>query len=273
MSVTTQVLMGSHGDYVVHRWDAPDPRYLALIAHGIAEHARRYDHVAAALLASGAAVYVPDHYGHGLSDGQRALVEDIDVHVDDLHLVADLARAEHPDLPLVLIGHSLGGIIATRYAQRHMTELTALVLSAPVIGGNPAFEPLLEMDPIPDVPLDPAMLSRDPTVGEAYAADDLVYHGPLQRLTLQTIFAAGPIIAQGPKLDLPTLWMHGENDPLAPYQETREAVDRIRTDQVAEAFYPGARHEIFNETNRAEVIGDAITFIDRHLPRPTAGTS
>jgi alpha-beta hydrolase superfamily lysophospholipase len=268
MCPTTQVLKGSHGDYVVHRWDVPDPRYLALIAHGIAEHARRYDHVAAALLADGAAVYAPDHYGHGLSDGERALVENIELYVDDLHLVADLARAEHPNLPPVLIGHSLGGIIATRYAQRYMTELTALVLSAPVIGGNPAFEPLLEMDPIPDVPLDPAMLSGDETVGKAYAADDLVYHGPLQRLTLETIFGAGPTIAQGPKLDLPTLWMHGENDPLAPYEVTRQAVERIRTSQVAEKFYPGAMHEIFNETNRAEVIGDAIAFINQHtIPR------
>jgi alpha-beta hydrolase superfamily lysophospholipase len=268
MSPTTEVLPGSHGDYVVHRWDIPDPRYLVLIAHGIAEHARRYDHVAAALLADGAAVYVPDHYGHGLSDGERALVEDIEAYVDDLHLVADLARGEHPDRPLVLIGHSLGGIIATRYAQRYRTELTALILSAPVIGGNPAFEPLLALDPIPDVPLDPAMLSRDPAVGEAYAADDLVYHGPLQRLTLETIFGAGPTIAQGPKLDLPTLWMHGENDPLAPYKETRQAIDRIRTSQVTEKFYPGAMHEIFNETNQAEVINDAVTFIGHHVTGP-----
>lgn len=271
MSPATEILEGSHGDYVVHRWDAPHPRYLALIAHGIAEHARRYDHVAAALVADEAVVYAPDHYGHGLSDGERGLVEDIDVYVDDLHLVAELARSEHPGLSVVLIGHSLGGIIATRYAQRYMTELAALILSAPVIGGNPAFEPLLEMDPIPDVPLDPAMLSRDPTVGETYAADELVYHGPLQRLTLETIFGAGPIIAQGPKLDLPTLWMHGENDPLAPYKETREAVDRIRTSQVTEKFYPGAMHEIFNETNQAEVIDDSITFINRHItPSPAS---
>jgi alpha-beta hydrolase superfamily lysophospholipase len=271
MSPSAEILKASHGNYAVHRWDTPDPRYLALIAHGIAEHARRYDHVAAALSADGAAVSVPDHYGHGLSDGERGLVEDIDVYVDDLHLVADLARSEHPGLPVVLIGHSLGGIIATRYAQRYMTELTALILSAPVIGGNPAFEPLLAMDPIPDVPLDPAVLSRDPTVGEAYAADELVYHGPLQRLTLETIFGAGPTIAQGPKLDLPTLWMHGENDPLAPYKETRDAVDQIRTDQVTEKFYPGAMHEIFNETNQAEVIDDAIAFINQHVTSPATG--
>ena len=181
MIPTTDILEGSHGDYTVHRWDNPDAGHVVLLAHGIAEHARRYDHVANALVEAGGAVYAPDHYGHGLSAGERALVEDIEAYVDDLHLVADLAATEHPGLPIVVLGHSLGGIIATRYAQRYMTELAALVLSAPVIGGNPAFEPLLEMDPIPDVPLDPAMLSRDPAVGEAYARDDLVYHGPRQR--------------------------------------------------------------------------------------------
>jgi alpha-beta hydrolase superfamily lysophospholipase len=264
MPPTADVLKASHGDYQVHVWENPDARYVALIAHGLGEHSRRYDHVADALVADGAAVYAPDHYGHGRSEGERALVEDIEAYVDDLHLVADRARAAHPGLPVVLIGHSLGGVIATRYAQRYASELSALVLSAPVIGGNPAFEGLLSMDPIPEVPLDPAALSRDPAVGEAYAADELVYHGPLHRTTLETIFAAVETIARGPKLELPTLWLHGEEDPLAPYQVTGEAVQRIRTEQVSEKSYPGAMHEIFNETNQDEVMADAVAFIDQH---------
>jgi alpha-beta hydrolase superfamily lysophospholipase len=265
MSPRDDVLQASHGEYHVHSWGNPDAHYVALIAHGIGEHARRYDHVADALVADGAAVYAPDHYGHGHSAGERALVADIEAYVDDLHLVAQRATAEHPDLPVVLIGHSLGGVIATRYAQRHMHELAALVLSGPVIGGNPGFEPLLAMDPMPDIPIDLAALSRDPAVGEAYAADPLIYHGPLHRESLQTIFDAVQTIAQGPKFELPTLWIHGELDPLAPYAATREAVDRLRTDQVSEKMYPGAMHEIFNETNQDEVIADVIAFIDAHV--------
>jgi alpha-beta hydrolase superfamily lysophospholipase len=254
-------LNGSHGALHVHRWENPAARYVALIAHGVAEHALRYEHVAQALVNDGAAVFAPDHYGHGLSDGERGLVEDIEAYVDDLHLVADLAREAHPGLPLVLIGHSLGGIIATRFAQRHQDELTALVLSAPVIGGNPGFEQLLALDPLPDVPLDPAMLSRNPAVGEAYAADELVYHGPLARLTLETIFSGGDTIADGPKLELPVLWLHGEKDPLAPYDATAAAIAKIRGGRIQEKSYPGAMHEIFNETNQDEVIGDAIAFV------------
>jgi len=268
MSDTTTTLNGSHGRLVVHRWETPEPRYVALIAHGIAEHAGRYEHVAAALVTDGAAVYAPDHYGHGHSAGEPGLVDDVEAFVDDLHLVADLARSEHPGLPVVLIGHSLGGMIATRFAQRHADELTALVLSDPFIGGNPAFEQLLALDPMPDVPLDPAMLSRDPTVGEAYAADELVYHGPILRTTLETVFGAVATIAAGPRLELPVLWLHGEADPLAPYDITKAAVETIRGEQLSEKVYPGAKHEIFNETNQDEVIGDVITFLRAQIGAP-----
>jgi alpha-beta hydrolase superfamily lysophospholipase len=265
-SVRDDVLQASHGEYHVHVWENPHARYVVLLAHGLGEHARRYDHVADALVSDGAVVYAPDHYGHGRSAGARALVEDVEASVDDLHdVVAARAVDAFPKLPVMLIGHSLGGVIATRYAQRFMPSLAALVLSGPVIGGNPAFEPLLAMDPMPEVPLDPAALSRDPAVGEAYAADPLVYHGPLLRGTLEGIFAAVQTIAAGPALTLPTLWIHGENDPLAPYDATRDAVEALRTDLVEEKVYPGAMHEIFNETNRDQVIADVLAFINRHV--------
>ncbi len=258
---------GTNGTIHTYRWQEGDPRYVAVIAHGIGEHARRYDHVADALVADGAVVYAPDHQGHGRSEGERALVADLEPFVTDLGTVIDRASDEH-GLPVVLIGHSLGGLIATRYAQQHSGTLAALVLSGPVIGGNPGFEALLGMDPMPDVPLDPAALSRDPAVGEAYAADDLIYHGPIRRETLEGIFAAVEAVKTGPKLELPTLWLHGELDPLAPLDATRGAADLIRTDSWQDKVYPGAMHEIFNETNQDEVIGDVVTFI-----RTTLGSS
>jgi alpha-beta hydrolase superfamily lysophospholipase len=258
---TTSELDGRRGAITVHEWSAGEPRYVVLLAHGYGEHARRYDHVADALVADGAAVYAPDHLGHGRSEGDRALVHDVEDMVSDLALVAERASAEHPDVPVVLIGHSMGGLIATRYAQQHGETLTALVLSAPVIGGNPDIEALLGMDPIPDVPIDPEILSRDPAVGEAYAADELVWHGPFKRETLEAMFGAVGAVAEGGDLAVPTLWIHGSDDGLAPIDATREAVERIRGDVVEEKVYPGARHEIFNETNRDEVIGDVVTFV------------
>ena len=245
----------------VHRWKNPGARYVALIAHGYGEHAGRYEHVAQRLVEGGADVFAPDHRGHGLSDGERAVVEDLDRGVEDLHLVAERAAAARPGLPVVLLGHSMGGLIAARYAQRFGGELAALVLSGPAVGGNPDLVALLELDPIPEIPIDPAVLSRDPAVGAAYAADPLVYHGPFTRTTLEALGAAVQAVAEGGTLgDLPTLWIHGEEDALIPLAHTRPAVERIAGSRLTERIYPGARHEVLNETNRDEVLDDVAVF-------------
>lgn len=261
-------LAATRGTLHVHQWPNPGARYVALIAHGYGEHARRYDHVAERLVADGAVVYAPDHHGHGLSDGERALVDDLDKGVEDLHLVAERATAEHPGLPTVLIGHSMGGLIATRYAQRFGDELKALVLSGPAVGGNPDLEGLAQLDPIPDVPIDPAVLSRDPAVGRAYAEDPLVYHGPFRRETLLGLGAAVAAVAEGGTFgSLPTFWVHGSDDQLVPLVYTRPAIELVRGDDFQEKIYPGARHEIFNETNGDEVIGDVVGFISSAVAR------
>jgi alpha-beta hydrolase superfamily lysophospholipase len=259
-------LDGTQGRLFVHVWPNPEARYVALIAHGYGEHAGRYGHVADGLVAAGAAVYAPDHHGHGRSDGEQALVEDVDRVVDDLHLVYGQATDAHPGLPVVLIGHSMGGLIAARYAQRFGDGLAALVLSGPAVGGNPDLIALLALDPIPDIPIDPAVLSRDPEVGRAYAEDPLVYHGPFKRTTLEALGAAIALVGAGGTFrSLPTLWIHGEEDALIPLEHTRPAMDVLRGDKLEEKIYLGARHEIFNEINGDEVIGDVVSFIDRTL--------
>jgi len=264
-SIETEI-DGSTGRIHVRHWPNPDAGYVALIAHGYGEHVGRYEHVAEHLLADGAAVLGPDHLGHGSSEGERALIERGEDLTTDLHEVAELARREHPRLPLVLIGHSMGGLIATRFAQRYRGELAALVISGPIIGGNPAIAALLDLDPIPDVPIDPEVLSRDPAVGAAYAADPLVYHGPFKRATLEALFAGVESVAREGSLgDLPTLWIHGSEDALAPLEPTRAAIELIRGERFEERIYENARHEIFNEINRIEVLADVTGFLHRVL--------
>lgn len=269
MSTTSSTLeiAGRAGRLHVHHWPCENPRYVLLLAHGYGEHAGRYEHVAQALVAHGADVYAPDHHGHGLSEGDRALLTDFDaVQVADLDAVADLAEAANPGLPLVLLGHSMGGLIATRYAQLHRERLRGLILSGPALGAeNPMFG-LLELDPIPDVPLDPAVLSRDPAVGEAYAADTLVYHGPFQRPTLEAFLASAKAIEAGPGFgDLPLLHVHGTEDQLVPYPLARAVVERLQGPDSEHHAYEGAMHEVLNETNKDEVIAAVTAFVDRVL--------
>jgi alpha-beta hydrolase superfamily lysophospholipase len=240
--------------------------WIALLAHGYGEHIGRYNHVAEALLKVGAAVVGPDHEGHGRSEGEQVLISDFEKVVEDLHNVAIRSMEKNPGLPLVLIGHSMGGMIAARYAQRFGETLTALVLSGPAVGSRSGITQLLTLDPIPDLPIDPEILSRDPEAQKAYANDPLVWHGPFKRKTLEAWIEIIDTIEAGPKLgELPTLWIHGEQDLLVPLEETRAVIERLKGSRFESKIYPGARHEVFNEINRDEVVADVVGFVQRVL--------
>ena len=237
-----------------------------MLCHGYGEHTGRYDWVARTLNEAGAAVYGADHAGHGRSAGQRVLIPDFEPVVDDLHRVVEHAREQHPGLPVILIGHSMGGMIAARYTQRYRGGLAATVLSGPVLGSWHVVDDLLPLEEIPSTPIDPATLSRDTAVGEAYAADELVWHGDFKRPTLQglaealaTIDAAGSIGA------IPLLYLHGEDDQLVPPAPSLDGLQRLRGSATEVVTYPGARHEIFLETNRDQVLADVIAFAHRVL--------
>jgi alpha-beta hydrolase superfamily lysophospholipase len=267
MATTTDLqLDGTRGKLFVRRWENPAATFVAVLVHGIGEHSGRYGHVADAFVEAGAAVYAGDHLGHGRSDGERVSIHDMEDLVADVHRVVEAARAEHPGLPVVLLGHSLGGLVGARYGQAHGDGLAALVLSAPVVGGNPDLLGMVDLPEIPDIPIDPEWLSRDPEVGRAYAEDELIWHGPFKRETLRAIIdSIDKVAASGDLGTLPTLWIHGEEDFLAPLGPARPAVERIRGSVFEEKIYPGARHEVLNETNQAEVIGDVIAFVTRSL--------
>ncbi|MEU4800900.1 lysophospholipase [Actinosynnema sp. NPDC023587] len=253
---------GHAGEIAVRTWPNLEATWLAVLVHGYGEHSGRYGHVAERLVEAGALVVAPDHVGHGGSEGERALLPSLDDVVTDVGAAIESAAV---DLPVVLIGHSFGGLVATRYAQRH--RVAALVLSAPVLGTWEGLD-VLGLAELPDVSLDPALLSRDAEVGKAYAADPLVWHGPFKRPTLEAVERALEEANYGPTLEsLPTLWLHGEADELVPLADTRTGTDRIRGLLFEERVYPGARHEVFNETNRDEVLDDVVAFVRRVLDR------
>ncbi|TQM81355.1 alpha-beta hydrolase superfamily lysophospholipase [Saccharothrix saharensis] len=245
---------GHAGELAVRTWPNLDADWLAVIVHGYGEHSGRYGHVADALVEAGALVVAADLVGHGRSEGERAVIADFDGVVADVGAAVSSAAS---DLPTVLIGHGEGGLIAARYAQGNPPA--ALVLSAPVLG---TWEGLDR----PEEPVDPELLSRDPEVGKNYASDPMVWHGPYKRETLEALERALDEVNYGPALEhLPTLWLHGAADELVPLAETRTGTDRLRGLLFEERVYPGARHEVFNETNSAEVLADVVDFVRRVL--------
>lgn len=265
---TDFTLAGHGGNLHAREWssgDASQSAYVALLCHGYGEHLGRYEWVADRLVSDGAAVLSLDHLGHGESDGERVLIDDFEPVVEDFHLLGEAARERYPNAPIVLIGHSMGGMIAARYAQRFPEDLTAVVLSGPVLGRWDAVASLLALETIPDVPIDPATLSRDLSVGDAYVADPLVWHGPFKRPTVEALGREIDVISSGGTISLPMAWLHGSDDQLVPYDGTASGWPAIEGELSEAKTYPGARHEIFNETNRAEVLDDVTSFIHRHL--------
>lgn len=267
-------LAGHAGTIAGTSWRLEEPRWLAILVHGYGEHVGRYGWVAARLNEAGASVYAADHVGHGRSDGERVLIRDFEPVVEDVDRVVDLALAENPDLPVALIGHSMGGMIGARYVQRHGERLRAAVLTGPVLGRWQTIEDLLALPQIPPTPIDPDTLSRDPEVGEAYAADPLVWHGDFKRATLQALRdELQHITIAGRVGRIPLLHLHGEDDRLVPLEDSAAGLAKIAGPATESRSYPGARHEILNETNRGEVMADVLAFLGRHLPVGTGGRS
>jgi acylglycerol lipase len=241
-----------------------EPKALIMIVHGAGEHSGRYGHVAEALVEDGYAVYALDHRGHGRSDGPRALIDRLDSAVADLDRLVKEALAEHPALPVFVLGHSVGGTIAVRYALDHQGRLTGVVLSGPLAAIDAAaplrFAGRVLSVVVPTLPLiavDPALVSRDPQVVAAYQSDPLVHHGKLPVRTLAELISA---IDQFPDavraITVPTLILYGSADRLCPPSGSGMLGERIGSEDKTVKAYEGLYHEILNEPERDEVLAD-----------------
>ena len=266
--MTEGTVQGSAGPIYTQTWEIDGARGGVVVVHGYGEHIGRYEHVAKALNDAGWSVYGLDHAGHGQSEGERVLIPDFTPVVDDVHPVVGQAQAVNPGRPVAMLGHSMGGGIATRYVELHPGQVAALVLSAPAIGSLQGITALLGMDVIPSDPLPVTTLSRDPEVQRSYQEDPLVWQGAFKRQTLLGFADLLLNIAlDADKVTGPVLWQHGEDDQLVPLAGSRRAIGLMRNAEVTEKIYPGARHEIFNEINKDEVLADTVDF----LANATAG--
>ncbi len=270
-----------------YRWDPEgEPRGIAQITHGMGEHALRYARVADALTGAGYVVYAQDHRGHGrtaASDDELGVIgaEGWTELVADLGQLSELARKAHPGLPLVLIGHSMGSFAAQQYVLDHSRDIDALVLTGTAV--IDLLEPALDLDQPIDLsafnaPFAPARtdydwLSRDATEVDSYIADPHCGFGLDAEAGKQMFLAArdvaDPSRLGGIRRDLPVYISVGEHDPVnAGGALVTALVDRLESagiDDVTLVTWPAARHEVFNEVNRDEVISEMLRWIDSKL--------
>lgn len=268
-------------DIAGFRWadDTLTPHAVLQVAHGMGEHARRYQAPLAPLIAAGWVIYADDHRGHGLTatgpEGHGDFGENgAELVIEDLRRLTSLARAEHPDLPLILLGHSLGSFFAQAFVFDHSKAIDGLVLSGTAAFGDrtgppPRLDQIALDGETPRTPFD--WLSRDPAEVDAYIADPLC--GFSRKPNTADSFAEVAARLKDPaqiariRKDLPVYVFVGDKDPINQDLELlRPLVDRYREaglNDVTVKVYPGGRHEMLNETNRAEVVADLMAWLER----------
>ena len=256
-------------------WRPESPKAIVLIAHGLAEHSGRYPHVAEALTQAGYAVFAVDHAGHGQSPGKRGGVYDFNILIEGMLELDRHARVALPGLPVTLLGHSMGGLIAALTALREQDRFKALVLSGPAViapDPPPAWQEaivrfLARVAPsLGALALDSNEISGDPDVVQAYLDDPLVYNGKVPAGLVVAIFdAMADLRERARSLELPMLLMHGSEDKLtAPEGATLVYQEAAATDKTIK-MWPGLKHEIFNEPEQVEVLAEMTEWLDaRH---------
>nr|WP_276569310.1 alpha/beta hydrolase [Sphingopyxis panaciterrulae] len=254
-----------------------DPRAVVLLAHGYAEHAGRYGHVAARLTAAGYAVYGVDHMGHGKSDGAMGYVPRFALYVQGMAALIGRVREAWPGKPRLLLGHSMGGLIAALLLIERQRDFAAAALSGPAIL-TPAPPSRLTVwisrflsryFPRAGVmKLDPTGVSRDPAVVAAYLADPFVHSGKMSARLAAEMFDAMARAREGAgAIALPLLLQHGAEDRLTAPEGSRFLFDHVASTDKRLEIYPGLFHEIYNEPEKGAVLDDLIDWFDGHVAK------
>ncbi len=253
-----------------------DPKAAIILIHGYDEHSGRYQYFAEHCTNRGFAVHALDHWGHGRSDGTNGFVPEFSVYHDGVDkLIGELTPA-HAELPRILVGHSLGGLISMTYLLKNQTHFTAAVLSGPAI--KAADEPsvflkfisrLLSkfLPKVGVIGFDPKGVSRDPKVVADYLADPLVSGSKISaRLGHEMMTQMDAIKNEAAGISLPLLMLHGAEDRVVAVEGSSFLNDHISSVEKKLKIYPGLFHEIFNEPEKDAVLSDMTDWIDSQLP-------
>ncbi len=252
-------------------WLPARPTRALLLVHGYAEHSGRYEQMAGWLAARDCAVHAYDHRGHGRSAGPRCHVGRFEEFLDDLDAMLDAVRMEQPELPVTLIGHSMGGLITLAFLAERAPAVASAVSSAAAlsVGGVSPLRVLLARTVRRALPrlaigsgLDPEGLSRDPDVVRRYLDDPLVHRTMTTSLGAELLAAAPRTAARAGQVGVPLLVLHGEADPICSVDGSRGFHAGLRAPGSALRTYPGLRHEIFNEPEREQIWQDLWTWLE-----------
>lgn len=246
-----------------------------LVVHGFAEHSGRYVHVLRALAEKGFDAWALDLRGYGKSDGGRGCVKRFDEYLDDVGTLLATAAQDRERVPVFVLGHSMGGLVSTRFVEDRPSGVKGLCLSSPFfrVKMPVPFTKRLAASVLSSVlpnlalatNLDAKNLSRDPEVVKAYTADPLVFGTATTRWFTEAMKAQQRAIAEAPSLRLPVLIVHGAADGLADPEGSRAFFERLGAPDKTLKLWPELRHEVLNEPEKLEVISVFTDWIEKHL--------
>jgi len=265
-----------------YEWPVAEPRAVVQIAHGLGEHAMRYNHVAASLNRAGYSVYADDHRGHGQT-GKR-MIERAEIKrmgnlgkggmsatVAQVFELSELIKTELPNLPIFLLGHSWGSMLAQKILNQSSESYAGAVLSGstlmlPGVAPTSGFNKKWDKTPNKSTK---EWLSSDESVGRDFMKDPLCF-GETAIEVFGITNVAGLVSLPSKKIssDFPVLLIAGSEDPLGAERGNMmlaKAFTRAGVKDVTMIIYPNARHEVFNELNKQEVLADLTNWLNASL--------
>jgi acylglycerol lipase len=261
--------------YYQHWSPEDEPKAILLVVHGLAEHSGRYMNVVNHFVPAGYAVYGIDHIGHGKSDGERVYVDRFQDYVNTVKNYFDMIRNWHPDIPIIMIGHSMGGLIGAAYLLEHQQELCGAVLSGPgvkvpdniskaVIFAGKVLSVVMPKTGI--IQLEADGVSSDPAVVDAYVNDPLVFTGKITaRLGAEMIKTMQYVTEKASEISLPIMIVQGSTDRLIDPSGAQLLYDLVGSVDKTIQIYDGFYHEVFNEPEHEQVLNDVQKWIEAHL--------
>jgi acylglycerol lipase len=248
---------------------------ILLLVHGLGEYCGRYMNHVNHFVPLGYAIYGLDHFGHGKSDGEREVIERFDDYTAPLTVYYQMIKGWHPDTPVFIFGHSMGGLITCCCLLEHQADFKGAILSAPSIKVSGNISPisiaigriLSQITPKAGVlSLDATAVSRDPDVVEAYVNDPLVFHGKTPaRLAAEIFNAMIRLRAEMENITLPLIIVQGSEDKLVDPQGAQLLYNKVGSRDKTLNIYEGLYHEIHNEPERSIMFKDVENWLAAHV--------
>ncbi|MBI4520410.1 MAG: lysophospholipase [Gemmatimonadetes bacterium] len=257
-------------------WEVPSPRAALVVVHGHGEHSGRYRMFAEGMVPYGFSVFACTQRGHGRSDGRRGHVARFELLLEDLDRFRREVESVVPSgTPLVVVGHSFGGLVTIRYLQEHDAVFRCAVLSAPWLGTKIPIPPwqealgrvllrVLPALPFPK-PVTPALISHDPEVVRAYEEDPLVHHVITPRMYAEVKANIAAALSAPERIRCPVLFLVPGADGVVDSDAALRFADSIPDPDVTVRVYPDQHHELFNELIREEVYAAVADWVGRVL--------